>query len=194
MYIVCVTVVVKPGDSDAFVEATQRNYRGTRREPGNVRFDILRQATPPKPGQPEHFFLYEVYCSESDFTAHQQTPHYLRWRDEVAPMMAEPRESARYTAVFPEWEEDRVGEPDPEMFRPPAEREEMIVFLSYENDNRPEALARELARELNIEGAQFGVDMFTGGCEMRLRRDDALLERIRVWLRERAITHDVSFV
>ncbi len=103
MYVVCVTIKVLPGRSEAFLEA-RRNHLGTRQEPGNVRFDVLRLATAPAEGEPEGFFLYEVYRSPEDFAAHQQTPHYLAWRDAVA-LMAEPRQGVRYQSIFPDpWE------------------------------------------------------------------------------------------
>ena len=102
MYVVCVTVRVVPGQAEAFLEATRQNYEGTRREPGNVRFDVLRQAAPAAPDEPENFFLYEVYRSEEGFTAHQQTPHYLEWKDAVAPLMAEPRKGVRHVSILPE--------------------------------------------------------------------------------------------
>jgi (4S)-4-hydroxy-5-phosphonooxypentane-2,3-dione isomerase len=44
----------------------------------------------------------EVYRDEEASAAHKQTAHYATWRDAVAEMMAQPRESARYAAVFPE--------------------------------------------------------------------------------------------
>ena len=33
--------------------------------------------------------------------AHKETAHYLTWRDAVAPMMAEPRSSVKFSNVFP---------------------------------------------------------------------------------------------
>ena len=102
MYVACVTVKVLSGQGDAFLEATRRNHLGTRQEPGNVRYDVLRQASEPAQNEPETFFLYEVYRSPEDFAAHQQTPHYLAWRDAVAPLMAEPRQGVRYRSVYPE--------------------------------------------------------------------------------------------
>jgi autoinducer 2-degrading protein len=97
MYVVCVRVQVVPDRVDEFVEATLANHRATRTEPGNVRFDVLRHAT-----EPERFFLYEVYRDEAGFTAHQQTEHYLRWKEQVAPMMAVPRIGDRHMSVFPD--------------------------------------------------------------------------------------------
>jgi autoinducer 2-degrading protein len=91
-----VTVKVKPGMGDAFLAAAGRNRAETRKEPGNVRFDILRAADAPAPGEIEPFYLFEVYKTRADFTAHQQTPHYLAFREEVAEMMAEPRQGVHY--------------------------------------------------------------------------------------------------
>ncbi len=105
MYVVCVTVKVVPGQGEAFLEATRKNHEGSRQEPGNVRYDVLRLATPPEEGEPEQFFLYEVYRSPEDFAAHQQTPHYLEWREAVAPLMAAPRQGVRHVSVYPDpWE------------------------------------------------------------------------------------------
>jgi len=39
---------------------------------------------------------------DSDPARHKETAHYARWRDAVAPLMAEPRSSAKFLNVFPE--------------------------------------------------------------------------------------------
>jgi (4S)-4-hydroxy-5-phosphonooxypentane-2,3-dione isomerase len=97
MFVACVKVSVLPEHVEAFVEAILDNARNTRKEPGNIRFDVLRAID-----NPAKFFLYEVYKSEADLKAHQQTEHYLRWRERVAPMMAEPRVGEKYENIFPE--------------------------------------------------------------------------------------------
>jgi quinol monooxygenase YgiN len=97
MYVVCVSVHVVEGREDEFVAATLENAAGTRAEPGNVRFDVLRVLD----GAPR-FCLYEVYREEADFVAHQKTAHYLKWKEAVAPMMASPRSSVKYASVSPE--------------------------------------------------------------------------------------------
>lgn len=105
MYVVCVTVKVKPGMGAAFLEEARKNREGTRKEPGNVRFDVLKSATPPGDGEIEQFFLLEVYRTPEDFAAHQQTPHYFAFRDNVAEIMAEPRQGVRYVPVHADtWE------------------------------------------------------------------------------------------
>jgi (4S)-4-hydroxy-5-phosphonooxypentane-2,3-dione isomerase len=97
MYVVVVNVNVKPEAVDAFIAATQDNFLGTRKEPLNVRFDVLRRND-----DPNRFVIYEAYLEEAGFAAHQQTTHYLKWRELVAPMMAEPRAPQKCTSVFPE--------------------------------------------------------------------------------------------
>jgi autoinducer 2-degrading protein len=96
MYVVCVNVWVASGREREFVEATRANHVGTRGEPGNVRFDVLG-----KLDEPGRFFLYEVYRSEDDFRAHQQTAHYLEWKRKVAAWMERPREGLRYESLLP---------------------------------------------------------------------------------------------
>jgi autoinducer 2-degrading protein len=97
MYVVVVNVHVKAECVADFVSATQQNFLGTRGEPGNVRFDILRRND-----DPNRFVFYEAYRDESGFLAHQQSAHYLTWKESVAPMMAEPRSPQKCTSVFPE--------------------------------------------------------------------------------------------
>jgi len=97
MYVVVVNVHVKPEGVDEFIALTADNHLNTRREPANVRFDVLRRND-----DPNRFLIYEVYSSEAGFTAHQQTAHYLRWKEAVAALMAEPRSPQRCVSLFPE--------------------------------------------------------------------------------------------
>jgi len=96
MYVVCVTVFVSKGHEQGFIEATAENHRGTREEPGNVRFDVLRAED-----DPGRFFLYEVYRTKDDFAAHQKTAHYLTWKQTVADWMARPRQGIKHDSLYP---------------------------------------------------------------------------------------------
>ena len=95
MYVVAVTVHVKPEHVRPFIEATMDNARNTRREPGNVRFDVLQAEE-----DPARFLFYEAYRAKDDFAKHQQTEHYLRWKNKVAEWMAQPRQGVRHNSVF----------------------------------------------------------------------------------------------
>jgi (4S)-4-hydroxy-5-phosphonooxypentane-2,3-dione isomerase len=96
MRVTCVTVYVKKEFVDAFIAATVENHKGSVREPGNLRFDVLGHSE-----DPCRFLLYEAYESDEAAAAHKQTAHYLTWRDTVANWMAKPREGATYKILCP---------------------------------------------------------------------------------------------
>jgi len=97
MLVVHVHVRVKPEDVQEFLAETRRNAAASVQEPGVRRFDVLRDES-----DPGHVVLTEVYVDQPAADAHKRTAHYARWRDAVAAMMAEPRTSTRFVAVFPE--------------------------------------------------------------------------------------------
>ncbi len=97
MLVVCIHVHVKPENREEFIEASLENARNTIREPGNLRFDVTQQVD-----DPNRFLLYEVYRDDAGMMAHKETDHYARWRDAVAPWMAEQRRGVRHVGLFPE--------------------------------------------------------------------------------------------
>jgi quinol monooxygenase YgiN len=98
MLIVQVFVHVKPEFVDAFTAATLDNAAHSVQEPGIARFDVLQQQD-----DPTRFTLIEAYRTDDAPAAHKATAHYERWRDTVAPMMAEPRTNVKYVDIhFPE--------------------------------------------------------------------------------------------
>ena len=102
MIIVHVFVHVKADSANAFTAATLENARNSVSEPGVVRFDLVQQDD-----DPTRFLLIEIYRTPADPANHKAAAHYATWRDTVAPMMAEPRRSVKYHALFPEpaeWE------------------------------------------------------------------------------------------
>ena len=96
MLVVHVHARIRPGLVEDFLAATQVNARASLAEPGVLRFDVIQDQ-----GDPFHVVLVEVYRDEEASAAHKLTPHYALWRDTVAEMMAQPRESTRFYAVFP---------------------------------------------------------------------------------------------
>ena len=97
MLIVHVHVHVKPESVADFREATIGNARASVEEPGIARFDVVQQLD-----DATRFVLIEVYRTPEAAAAHKETAHYARWRDTVADMMAEPRQSWKYREVFPD--------------------------------------------------------------------------------------------
>ena len=95
--VVQVLVHVKVESIDAFRAATVENAGASVREPGVARFDVVQDRA-----DPARFVLIEVYRDAEAPVAHKATAHYAKWRDAVAPMMAEPRSSRTFASVFPE--------------------------------------------------------------------------------------------
>lgn len=96
MMVRAVTVWVNSDSISAFEEASAANQRGSIREPGVLRFDVLRSTE--SPGQ---YLLYEVYASPEAAEEHKQTEHYKLWRDTVEPFMERPREGKAFSVVAP---------------------------------------------------------------------------------------------
>ncbi len=90
MIVTIVFVDVIPEFVSEFETITKYNHENSRREPGNVRFDVLRDSS-----DISKFVLYEVYSDAEAAAAHKETEHYKKWRDTVAPMMRTPRTSIK---------------------------------------------------------------------------------------------------
>lgn len=97
MNIILVHIHVKSEFIDEFIVETLENARQSVQEPGVARFDVIQLVE-----DPTRFIVVEVYRSEDAPAAHKQTAHYLRWRDRVADMMAEPRSGVKYHNLFPD--------------------------------------------------------------------------------------------
>ena len=95
MLIVHVHVRVRPERTPDFLAATLVNARASLGEPGVLRFDVIQDDD-----EPGHVVLAEVYRDAAAAAAHKQEPHYATWRDTVAEMMAQPRASTKFSAVF----------------------------------------------------------------------------------------------
>jgi len=97
MLIVHVHVHVKPDSVETFKSVSLANARESLKEPGIARFDVLQQQD-----DPTRFVLVEIYRTGEAPAAHKETRHYQTWRDAVAPIMAEPRSSVKFTNVSPD--------------------------------------------------------------------------------------------
>jgi (4S)-4-hydroxy-5-phosphonooxypentane-2,3-dione isomerase len=97
MLVVHVHVRVKAEYLEAFKQASLMNARESLKEPGVARFDVVQQQD-----DPARFVLVEVYRDAAAAAAHKETKHYPVWRDAVAPMMAEPRFSVKFSNLFPD--------------------------------------------------------------------------------------------
>lgn len=100
MIVRIIHVQVKQEYRNEFEAATQKNHEHSIREPGILRFDLVRDTE-----EPGHYVLYEVYTSEEATASHKETAHYAEWKRAVEPMMSAPRESASFEAVLPSFPE-----------------------------------------------------------------------------------------
>ncbi len=96
MFVVHVHARVRAERVADFLAATTVNASASLGEPGVLRFDVIQDQA-----DPGHMVLVEVYRDDEASAAHKLTPHYATWRDTVAEMMAEPRASTKFAAVFP---------------------------------------------------------------------------------------------
>jgi quinol monooxygenase YgiN len=81
---------------EAFKKESLENARHSIQEPGIARFDVIQQTD-----DSHRFVLIEVYRNAEAPARHKETAHYMKWRDAVAPMIAEPRTSVKYNNMFP---------------------------------------------------------------------------------------------
>ena len=96
MIVTFVHVWVKPDHIDDFIAASTENHQNSIQEPGNLRFDLVQDAN-----DPAKFVIYEAYESDAAAAAHKETAHYLKWREAVAPWMAQPRKGEKHIIVAP---------------------------------------------------------------------------------------------
>jgi autoinducer 2-degrading protein len=97
MHMIVVRLEVKPERVEDFLKLVSFNAAESRKEPGNLRFDVVRSID-----NPTLYRLYEVYRDEAAMAAHQGTPHYAKWRAEIEALLVTPRLSEKFISVFPE--------------------------------------------------------------------------------------------
>lgn len=73
-YAVVAQVRAKPGKEDALRAITLSLVPQVRAEPNNLLYFL--QESREAPG---HFIFYEIFASQADFEAHNQTPHVQSW-------------------------------------------------------------------------------------------------------------------
>jgi autoinducer 2-degrading protein len=94
MLVNIVTVTVKPEMREVFEKVTRYNHENSRREPGNIRFDVLHSSA-----DPNKYILYEVFRDQEAVDYHKTTEHYKRWAAEMERCMAAPRTRESCTPI-----------------------------------------------------------------------------------------------
>ena len=83
MFVLSVSIRIKPENVDAWMRKALENAAGARKEPGCRQFEVLVD-----PADRASVMLFEVYDDEKAFEAHQQTPHFKKYLAEAVPLLA----------------------------------------------------------------------------------------------------------
>jgi autoinducer 2-degrading protein len=73
---IIVQATIEPDRMVEFMELMQINAESSRKEPGCLRFDVLRSQT-----ASNEFFFYELYQNAAAIDYHKAQPHYNLWAD-----------------------------------------------------------------------------------------------------------------
>ena len=71
---IVVDAEIDPARVDEFLEVMEADAKGSRDEPGCLRFDVLRASE-------NRFFFYEVYVDADAVDVHKAQPHFKLWSD-----------------------------------------------------------------------------------------------------------------
>jgi quinol monooxygenase YgiN len=82
-FVVAIHLEAKPGEEVLLAASMAAMIGPTMAEPGVKLFLPYRSPTDPKA-----FFVFELYHDESGWAAHQQTPHFKAFIDEMLPRLA----------------------------------------------------------------------------------------------------------
>ena len=84
---------IRPECVEQYIQATLINARATQQEEGNIRFDVLRDAS-----DPCRFQLYEVYVDKTAQQAHLASEHFKAWLVAVRDVFSD-RSFHKYEAI-----------------------------------------------------------------------------------------------
>ncbi|OJA41633.1 antibiotic biosynthesis monooxygenase [Burkholderia ubonensis] len=82
---VIASLIPKPEHAQTVETELRGLVAATRAEPGNLRYDLFRQAD----GSPG-FDLFEVYEDVAALEAHRASPHYIAYRAKAGEWLAQP--------------------------------------------------------------------------------------------------------
>ena len=91
MNVTLVEINIKPERVNEFLDVFRANHEGALQEPGNLRFDVLRN-----PEDEHSFVIYEVFKSPEALDDHRKTAHYQECVRRIDPILAGPRTKTFY--------------------------------------------------------------------------------------------------
>ena len=84
MVVMQITHRILPEYVDQYIKATIANAQATRKEAGNVRFDLLQDSK-----DSCSFQLYEVYVDQAAQQRHLASDHFATWKEAVQGIFAD---------------------------------------------------------------------------------------------------------
>ena len=73
---IVVDAEIVPDRVEEFLKVIEEDAKGSRDEPGCLRFDVLRDND-----NPNRFFFYEAYIDTAAVDEHKAMPHFKLWSD-----------------------------------------------------------------------------------------------------------------
>lgn len=83
MFSLIVTFKVKPGKSSEFLAAISKVISSTRREAGNVLYQLSADES-----DETRYFLYEIYTDRQAYESHTREPYLSEFREEIKDLLA----------------------------------------------------------------------------------------------------------
>ena len=83
------TVIPKPEHLADLEQALRQMVEVTRKEPGNLRYDLFRET---REGKGPALHLYEIYVDRAAFDSHIASAHFQAFRAKVGGWLIEPPE------------------------------------------------------------------------------------------------------
>ncbi len=97
MFAVLVTLEVKPGKRDEFLQCIQDDAKHSLRdEPGCMAFHVVQLSD-----EANRFFLYEAYVDEAAFEHHKTTPHFACFAKAAETLLVAPPVITTGTHLIP---------------------------------------------------------------------------------------------
>ena len=87
MYALFAKVTVKPDQIDHFLKYLEADVAGTRKEPGCVHFDVVRDEK-----TSNVFYVYEVYRDRDAYAVHKEAPYFKAFFAEAGGALMGPPE------------------------------------------------------------------------------------------------------
>lgn len=83
--LIIATFTAKPGKGDALHEILNRCVVPSRKEAGNVHYDLYRSVE-----NPDAFLFHETWKSADAIVEHEKQPHFLTLQNDVASLISAP--------------------------------------------------------------------------------------------------------